>query len=96
MIEIKKQQNQLLLSGELSRKTINNSFEKKVSRLLTKEIELVDLSAVSNVDTAGLASLLLMLEQTIKRSHTIHFTNIPQELLNLAKLSAVDKFLPIK
>ncbi|MDO6444781.1 STAS domain-containing protein [Colwellia sp. 1_MG-2023] len=96
MIEIKKQQNQLLLSGELSRKTINNVFEKKVARLLSNEIEQVDLSAVTNVDTAGLASLLLILEQTIKQSHSIHFTNIPQELLNLAKLSAVDKFLPIK
>lgn len=96
MIEIKKQQNQLLLSGELSRKTINNVFEKKVARLLSNEIEQVDLSAVTNVDTAGLASLLLILEQTIKLSHSIHFTNIPQELLNLAKLSAVDKFLPIK
>ncbi|MDG1750723.1 MAG: STAS domain-containing protein [Thalassotalea sp.] len=96
MIEIKKQHEQLLLTGELTRKTVNSTFEKKAAHLISKEITLLDLSAVSRVDTAGLAWLLLVLEQAKKQHQDIHFINIPQELIKLAKLSAVDTFLPIK
>lgn len=96
MIEIIKQQEQLLLTGELTRKTVNSSFEKKAAAFITKDIVLLDLSAVSRVDTAGLAWLLLVLEQTKKQRQEIHFINIPQELIKLAKLSAVDTFIPIK
>jgi phospholipid transport system transporter-binding protein len=96
MIEIKKQQEQLFLTGELTRKTVNSTFEKKAALLISKDITLLDLSAVSRIDTAGLAWLLLVLEQAKKQLHDIHFINIPQELIKLAKLSAVDTFLPTK
>ncbi|MEW6990273.1 lipid asymmetry maintenance protein MlaB [Colwelliaceae bacterium 6441] len=96
MIELQLQNEQLLLTGELTRNTVNNAFEKKAASLLSKEITLLNLSAVSKVDTAGLAWLLLVLEQKKHQLHEIHFIHIPQELLNLAKLSAVDTFLPIK
>jgi phospholipid transport system transporter-binding protein len=96
MIEIKQQHEQLLLVGDLTRKTVNSAFEKKASLLISKEITLLDLSAVSRVDTAGLAWLLLVLEQVQKQHQEIHFVNIPQELIKLAKISAVDTFLPIK
>ncbi|MCO4799817.1 MAG: STAS domain-containing protein [Colwelliaceae bacterium] len=96
MIEIKQQDEQLFLTGELTRKTVNAAFEKKSEHLITKQISSLNLSAVSKVDTAGLAWLLLVLEQANQKQQTIHFTNIPAELFKLATLSAVDTFLPIK
>ena len=96
MIKITQQAEQLLLTGELTRKTVNSTFEKKAAVLISKDITLLDLSAVTRVDTAGLAWLLLVLEHSRKQRQNIHFINIPQELIKLAKLSAVDTFLPLK
>ena len=96
MIEITQQGEQLLLTGELTRKTVNSTFEKKAAVLISKEIASLNLAAVSRVDMAGLAWLLLILEQAKKQRQDIHFINIPQELFKLAKLSAVDTFLPTK
>lgn len=96
MINIKQQGEELLLTGELTRKTVNFAFEKQSAQLITKQIASLNLKAVSKVDTAGLAWLLLILEQANLKMHKIHFTNIPQELIKLAKLSAVDTFFPIK
>ncbi|GAA6203977.1 STAS domain-containing protein [Thalassotalea sp. SU-HH00458] len=96
MIEIKQQDNQLLICGALTRKTINPAFEKKASQLFTQSVDVLDLASVSHVDTAGLAWLLQVLAQAKKHHTNLHFTNLPQELLKIAKLTAVDTFLPIK
>jgi len=95
-VEIKKERDQLKLIGELTRKTVVKSFEKQSIRLLTRDISLIDLSQVIKSDTAGLAWLLLMLEKANNKAIPIKFVNIPQELAKLAKLSAVDSFLPVE
>lgn len=81
--------------GELSIHSIDNHFEKKtISLFHNKNIE-VDLIGVNKVDTAGLAWLLLLVEEANKTRTKISFHNVPSDLLKLAKLSAVDLFLPI-
>jgi phospholipid transport system transporter-binding protein len=96
MIDIIQQNEVLVVTGELTLKTVTKSFEKKSYQLLTKQIKLLDFKAVSKVDTAGLAWLLMMIEHAKKQSQLIHFINTPNELIRLAKLSAVDTFLPTK
>ncbi len=95
MLTIEQHENQVTLKGELSLRTITKGFEKKSLAMLSSEDNFVNLLSVHKVDTAGLAWLLMMLEQAKKKSLSIKFTNISQELLKLAKLSAVDSFLPI-
>jgi len=95
MIKITQQTSQLILAGELTRKTVTKSFEKKSRQLLSNHINTLSLAAVSKVDTAGLAWLLMMLEQANRQAIALQFIDIPQELTKLAKLSAVDSFLPI-
>jgi len=95
IIKITQQTSQLILAGELTRKTVTKSFEKKSRQLLSNHINTLSLAAVSKVDTAGLAWLLMMLEQANRQAIALQFIDIPQELTKLAKLSAVDSFLPI-
>ncbi len=95
MIEITQQTSQLVLTGELTRKTVTKSFEKKSRQLLSNGTKTLSLAGVSKVDTAGLAWLLMMLEQANRQTIAIQFIDIPHELTKLAKLSAVDSFLPI-
>lgn len=85
-----------IFKGELSRVTINEAFEKKTVNLFNNKDLVIDLADVIKTDTAGLAWLLLLVEETKKTNSEISFHNIPQDLLKLAKLSAVDLFLPVK
>lgn len=82
--------------GELSRRTVTNTFEKKTSRLLSQSEHVFDFASVTKVDTAGLAWLLLMIERAGQKNISLSCINIPNELTKLAKLSAVDSFLPVK
>ncbi len=95
-INIALQQEKLTLTGELTRETVSRKFEKKSLSLMTNLVKVIDLASVTRTDTAGLAWLLLMLEQANKQAIDIKIVNLPEELTKLAKLSAVDSFLPVQ
>jgi len=88
------QGNTALFTGELSRKTINLAFEKKCRTAFNKKDIIIDLAQVEKVDTAGLAWILTLVENAKSTNNEISLHNIPHDLLKLAKLSAVDFFLP--
>ncbi|WP_076420109.1 MULTISPECIES: STAS domain-containing protein [Colwelliaceae] len=82
--------------GELSMNTIDIDFENKTINAFHNKSLVIDLAGVVKADTAGLAWLLRLVEEARKTKSEISFHNIPQDLLKLAKLSAVDLFLPTK
>lgn len=86
----------IVVSGLLTRDAISKGFEKKATELLSQPQLKVDLSAVERGDTAGLAWLLLLVEQANQRNVALQFINIPEDLQKLAKLSAVSPFLPVE
>ncbi|GLX77917.1 hypothetical protein tinsulaeT_12570 [Thalassotalea insulae] len=96
MLKITQQQQNLILTGELTIHSINTRFEKKSAALLTGQTLRVDLSAVTKMDSAGLAWLLLMCELAAKQGIELKIINLPGDLVNLAKLTAVDSFLPVE
>ena len=53
------------------------------------------MAKVNQIDTAGLAWILLLIELAAAKSCDISLMNLPDDLLKLAKLSAVDTLLPI-
>lgn len=55
-----------------------------------KEIT-IDLGGVGNADSAGLALMLEWIKVSRSKKISLRFRNIPQQLLNLAKLSGIDK-----
>jgi len=83
------------LCGELTRHTVNKLSMKKCSALFKQPTCALNLSKVSRADTAGLAWLLAIVEQGNKSSCQFSFNQLPQDIIKLAKLSAVDTFLPI-
>ena len=85
-----------LFSGELSRLTINKSFENELYQAFANKDIVIDLINLNKVDTAGLSLLLMFVENAKKTNNEISLHNIPNDLLKLAKLSAVDFFLPTK
>ena len=95
MINIQQEDQKAIFSGALTRATIVPAFDKKYRHLVDSERVIIDLAKVNQIDTAGLAWILLLIELAAKNSCHISLTNLPDDLLKLAKLSAVDTLLPI-
>ncbi|WP_290611775.1 STAS domain-containing protein [Arsukibacterium sp. UBA3155] len=81
-------------SGELNRDTLMLYSPFKLLNTLNGKV-IFDFSALSNVDSAGLAWLIQQLGKARKQKLDIEFIKVPAQLLALAKVSAVTSLLPI-
>jgi phospholipid transport system transporter-binding protein len=78
------------LTGDLLRQTIAKEKLSKYKHLFIGQVLTLDLKKLGKVDTAGLAWLILLIEQAHKKNIDIRFSNLSVELTKLIKLSAVD------
>lgn len=56
----------------------------------------LDLAAIVDVDSAGLAWLINMQRDCNQQQIALRLINLPQNLAKLAKISDVDRFLPVQ
>lgn len=96
MIDVQQVEHKAIISGMLTRATITRNFDKKYRKIVNDKKVIIDLANVSKVDTAGLAWLLMLVERAGENACQITLTNLSEDLLKLAKLSAVDTLLPIE
>lgn len=80
-----------LIDGDLTFAAIDKRTLKASSFLNSGKDVTVDLAGVVSTDSAGLALLIEWLKRARARRTHLHFRNIPQQLLTLAKLSGFDK-----
>ncbi|MBV2130170.1 STAS domain-containing protein [Arsukibacterium indicum] len=93
-LNIAKDENTLRFSGELNRDTLMLYSPFKLLNSLSGKV-IFDFSALSNVDSAGLAWLIQQLGQARKQNLQLEFIEVPAQLLALAKVSGVTSLLPI-
>lgn len=89
------------LQGELNRNTIPKSdalatLEPSHQNNASENISTLDMSGVSHSDTAGLAWLMNFLKGNQQQNVNFKLKNIPESLINLAKISDVDGFLSVQ
>lgn len=96
MINVQQTDQKAIFSGALTRATITRAFDKEYRKLVYNKRVVLDLAHVSQIDTAGLAWILLLIELAASKACHISLVNLPDDLLKLAKLSAVDTLLPIE
>ncbi len=96
MIDVQQAEQKAIISGALTRATITRAFDKKYRQLVDDKEVIIDLAKVSKIDTAGLAWILMLVELAAQNTCKITLINLPEDLLKLAKLSAVDTLLPIQ
>lgn len=53
----------------------------------------VDLSGVSDADSAGLAVLLAWIERARRRGHTLRYVGLPAQLAAIARITEVEPLL---
>lgn len=90
-----------ILQGELSRNTIAKStalatLKKRDLNSANNDVLTLDMSGVSDCDTAGLAWLMNFLKDNQQQNVHFNLKNIPESLIKLAKISDVDGFLSVQ
>ena len=80
-----------IIDGDLTFSTIDKQTVKSVAFLTASNHITIDLGRVVCTDSAGLALMIEWIKYTRHHRTQIVFKNIPEQLLNLAKLSGFDK-----
>jgi len=80
------------VSGILDADTVTAILEES-ARKFTAPAIVVDLAPVTASDSAGMALLLEWLRVSRAAGHRIHFDNVPQQIMALARISEVDDLL---
>lgn len=93
-LNIDKEDNVLRFSGELNRDTLMLYSPFKLLNTLSGKV-IFDFSALSNVDSAGLAWLIQQLSESRKQKLQLELIKVPSQLLALAKVNGVTTLLPI-
>ena len=84
------------LKGELNRNTIPKSAALTTLEQSKLGNSTLDMSGVSNSDTAGLAWLMNFLKGNQQQNVHFEIKCIPESLIKLAKISDVDSFLSVQ
>ncbi|MGZ4968685.1 MAG: STAS domain-containing protein [Methylobacter sp.] len=88
---IKQGPRHFIIDGDLTFATIDKQSLKSFSFLRAASEVTVDLSRVVNTDSAGLALMIEWIKYARHNRTQLSFKNIPEQLLNLAKLSGFDQ-----
>ena len=62
---------------------------------LSKNVTTFDFSSVKELDSAALAYILACQREAKRLGKSLHCSNVPENLKNLAALYGVDTFIPI-
>ena len=90
---IKEESGNCRLVGDLTFDTVNLMLKEQV--FSDQRSVDIDLSGVSHSDSSGLALLIEWLRQAKKQSIDVRFKHIPSKMMALAKVSNLDKVLPL-
>lgn len=93
-LSITQQQQRLEFKGELNRDTLMMYSPFTLLNKLSGKVTF-DFSALTNVDSAGLAWLIEQVARARTMNLQIEIQHVPVQLLSLAKVSAVTAILPI-
>ncbi len=87
------EQSRLIVSGELNFDTIVVLLKHSLPLLAKYPFIVIDLSKVTNSNSAGLALLLEWLKYGKRENKGVTFTGIPSQLRSIASVAGVDFLL---
>ncbi len=94
MTSIERQNNRVIISGELTFNTVGKLLHRFKKLLAADPIKELDLQAVKRSDSAGVALLLACLRESRKLNKPLQICNMPQQMLAIAEVCGVADFLP--
>jgi phospholipid transport system transporter-binding protein len=88
---VKEGKGSFIVDGDLTFAAMDKKTLKSFGFLTATKQITIDLGGVGNADSAGLALMIEWVKMTRSKRVQLRFRNIPEQLLNLAKLSGLDK-----
>ena len=79
-----------IVDGDLTFSAMDKKIIKSFRFLSSAKRVVIDLGGVGNTDSGGLALLIEWLKVARSKRVQLEFRNIPEQILNLAKLSGLD------
>jgi len=87
---------QYVLSGELTMQNVAKMSQDTAALLNAMSGEVsIDLSKIDRADSAGLALLIDWLRIARRRNFSLHFEQLPEQLMQIASVCELDSVLPI-
>jgi phospholipid transport system transporter-binding protein len=80
-----------LVDGDLTFATIDKRIVKSLTFLTAHKEITIDLGQVGSTDSAGLALMIEWIKYCRAKRTLLRFSNMPKQLLSLARLSSFDK-----
>ena len=90
---IRREGARMIVSGPVTLGNVGALLEEG-RRHLADGVQTVDLSEVSEMDSALLALLLAWLREARQQERALGFANLPESLRTIARLYGVDRLLP--
>lgn len=84
-----------ILCGELTFDTVPAIWREQRIPFEEGQALVIDLQQVDRADSAGLALLMEWLRTARREKVDIRFTNVPAQMLSLARVSSLEQILPI-
>jgi phospholipid transport system transporter-binding protein len=94
MTQITQQENQWRISGDILMDNANIILGESHALTMNKVLE-IDLSAVTNLDTAALSLMMELQRRALSENCQLLFANLPANLVSLAELYGVNEFIPL-
>lgn len=85
----------LCLQGELAFATVMGLLDQSKPLFRERESLVFDLGGVDKTDSAGLALLVEWMGWAEKDQKSIQFVNIPRQMMDIARVSGLDRVLPV-
>ncbi|MDH5469214.1 MAG: STAS domain-containing protein [Gammaproteobacteria bacterium] len=82
-----------LLSGELDFETVPALLQHRGVQMEAGKNLTIDLAEVTRVDSAGLALMIEWLRESERKNLDMTFTNVPEQLLSIARVCGLDEIL---
>ena len=92
---ITREGNTLRLSGPLTLQTVRALYDRGLQAAGQPSLE-VDLARVEAVDSAAVSLMLVWLREAQRNNVALSFTNVPANLLSLARLYGIAELLPLR
>lgn len=92
MAQITQQEDRWLISGPMTVDQVNALLAESSALTIPGKI---DMSGVSDVDTTAISLLFEWQRQAQNHQSKISFTNLPDNLVSLAKLYGVSELIPL-
>ncbi len=87
--------NTLCINGEMGFATVQDLLKQGRGVLNGQGDLIIDLDKVTRTDSAGLALMLEWMGDCRSNGQDLYFRNVPESLLEIARVSNLIKFLPL-